>query len=387
MKFSQFGRIALSAVVLTVVSLTISACSLDHAVDYLYVTTAKASTIYAYNVDNNSGSLTLINSYSTGGTDPVSAVTVPSGKYIYVANNASSNIAQFTINTDGTLTAGPVVALPGTGTLPTYLATDPEGLNLLAVYTYKSGSTGVGGIAVYPINSTNGNLGTGVAYSVGNKPVGLNVTYYVKSNHIYYAYVVDQTDAQVVEFSLNATTGALTSLGSVAAGVSPTAVTSGPTAKYVYVTDSASNQLISYNISGTGTLSPMIDSPFATGSFPSALTVDPRGLYLYVTNYNSSTVSPFALNVTTGVPSSIPVTSSLNTVSLGTYPDAITIEPALGEYLYTANYLDNSVSALQYNANTGALTAVQNTPFNTGAQPTAVVAVAAGNHATQLVQP
>ncbi len=389
MKFSQFGRIALAAIALTAMSLTISACSVGYAVDYLYVTTATSSSVQAYNVDSQTGSLTAIATYPAGGTDPVAEVVSPNGKYLYVANNGSASISQFNIAADGTLTAGPVVKLPGTGNNPTFLATDPEGLNLLVIYTYKTGTTGTGGIAVYPLSSSNGNLGTGTAYSVGNNPTGLNVTDFVETNHIYYVYVVDRSDAQVLAFSLNATSGALTptSPASFAAGVAPYSVVSGPTAKYVYVTDSAANQLITYNITSTGTLTPMIDSPYITGAFPKAVTIDPRGLYLYLTDYNTSTVSPYALNVTTGAPSTIPLTSSNNTDSVGTYPTAICIEPALGQYLFTANYLDNSVSALQLNANTGVLTAVENTPFNTGAQPTAVVAVAAGNHATQIVQP
>jgi 6-phosphogluconolactonase len=387
MKFSQFGRITLAAVVLTAMSFTITACSVGHAVDYIYVATAKSSVIYGYNVDNDTGSLTDIGNWPSGGTDPVAEVTSPNGKYLYVANKTSSTISVFTINaSDGTLSAGTSVSLPGTGTLPTHLATDPEGLNLLAVYTYKAGSSGTGGIAVYPISSS-GSLGTGTAYSVGNSPVGLNVTEYVESNHMYYTYVADQTDAQIVAFSFNASTGVLTPVGSYAAGVAPTAVTSGPSAKYVYVTDSASNQLIGYDIQSNGSLVSMIDSPFTTGSYPSAVVVDPRGEFLYVTNYNSATIAPYAINVTTGELSSIAVTSSNNTVATGTYPTAILSDPALGEFLYTANFLDNSVTALQYDSHTGQLTAVQNTPFNTGGQPDALAGVAAGNHLTQLVQP
>jgi 6-phosphogluconolactonase len=390
MKFSQFGRFTLAAVALTAMCLSISACSVGFAIDYLYVTTATSNMVYAYNVDSSTGSLTTINTYPSGGTDPVAEVVTPSGKTIYVANNGSASIAQFTVNTtDGTLTAGPVVSLPGTGTGPTYLAVDPEGLNLLVCYSHKTGTSGVGGVAVYPINSGTGNLGTGTAYSVGNGPSGLNVTEFVETNHMYFAYVVDQTDAQILAFTLNATSGVLTptSPASFPAGVAPYAIVTGPTARYAYVTDSFSNQLLGYDIGSGGQLTPMIDSPFATGSFPKALTVDPRGLFLYVTDYNASSISPFALNVTTGEPATVPLTSANNTDSTGTYPTAIVIDPALGQYIFTANFLDNSVTALTLNANTGVMTAVENTPFNTGAQPTAVVAVAAGNHATQIVQP
>jgi 6-phosphogluconolactonase (cycloisomerase 2 family) len=392
MKFSQFGRFTLAAVALTAMSLTISACSVGHTLDYLYVTTAGSGTVYVYNVDNDSGALTPNSTFSSGGTTPVAEVVSPNAKYLYIANQGSNNIAQFTINSDGSLTAGSVVKLPGTGTTPTFLATDPEGLNLLVSYTNGYNATGTspvivnGGVAVYPISATSGSLGTGVANAVGHNPLGLNVTDFVQSNHIYYTYVVDQADARVLAFQFNATTGALTALSpaSVTAGVSPTAVTSGPTAQYVYVTDAASNQLIGYVIQPNGTLVPMINGPFGAGTYPNSATIDPRGLFLYVTNYDSSTVGAYAISQTTGEPSGIPASVSF---AVGTYPVAICIEPALGIYVFTANSIDNSISSLQLNNHTGALTDNQNTPFNTGKGPSAVVAVAAGNHATQIVQP
>jgi 6-phosphogluconolactonase (cycloisomerase 2 family) len=64
----------------------------------------------------------------------------------------------------------------------------------------------------------------------------------------------------------------------------------------------------------------------------------------------------------------------------------VTIEPALGVYLYTSNYSGNTVSAAKLSPNTGALSAVQNTPFDTAALPTCAVAVGNGAHATQIVE-
>jgi 6-phosphogluconolactonase (cycloisomerase 2 family) len=73
--------------------------------------------------------------------------------------------------------------------------------------------------------------------------------------------------------------------------------------------------------------------------------------------------------------------------STDTEPVAIIVDPALGRFVYTANYLGNSVSGFELNPNTGALAATQATPYASGANPTAVVAVPHGNHATQSVTP
>ncbi|HTW62194.1 MAG TPA: hypothetical protein VMD55_10345, partial [Terracidiphilus sp.] len=68
-----------------------------------------------------------------------------------------------------------------------------------------------------------------------------------------------------------------------------------------------------------------------------------------------------------------------------TQPVSITVEPALGRYVYTANHLGNSISGFRLNPSTGVLTQTQATPYPTGENPTAVIAVPHGNHAIQAV--
>jgi 6-phosphogluconolactonase len=63
----------------------------------------------------------------------------------------------------------------------------------------------------------------------------------------------------------------------------------------------------------------------------------------------------------------------------------VTIDPALGIYLYTSNNIGNSMSALQLDPHTGSLVNVQNTPFPAQPLPTCAVAVANGAHAKQLI--
>ena len=75
---------------------------------------------------------------------------------------------------------------------------------------------------------------------------------------------------------------------------------------------------------------------FATGQYPLAITIDPRGKYVYVANYNSATVSSYSLNLANG---SLGASAGSNFTTT-TGPTCVTIEPALGIYLYTSNYLN-----------------------------------------------
>ena len=167
-------------------------------------------------------------------------------------------------------------------------------------------------------------------------------------------------------------------------GTTPSAIAEDPTARFVYVTDQATNQLYGNVVQANGSLIPMVNGPFTTGVYPVAITIDPRGKYMYVANFNSSTVSAYAINQATGTPSAT-VGSTGTQVKTG--PTCLTIEPALGIYLYTSNQADGTVSGLQLNPHNGGLASIQNSPFPGMGSPSCVVAVPNGQHATQIVQP
>ena len=60
---------------------------------------------------------------------------------------------------------------------------------------------------------------------------------------------------------------------------------------------------------------------------------------------------------------------------------SIIVDPAEGVFVYTANYLGNSVSGFRLNPSDGTIVQTQATPYPTGANPTALIAVPHGNHA------
>ena len=73
--------------------------------------------------------------------------------------------------------------------------------------------------------------------------------------------------------------------------------------------------------------------------------------------------------------------------STSTGPTCVTIDPALGIFMYTSNYLDSSISGGQLSPNTGNVTAIVNTPFPAGALPSCVISVVNGSHASSIVNP
>jgi 6-phosphogluconolactonase (cycloisomerase 2 family) len=369
--------------------------------------------------------LTQLGNPVTAGNNPVAAVAAPNGLFIYVVNQGDSSVQEFAVQTDGTLVSKNTYKNASTAPQsPVAVAIDGGGKFLYVAYTYLSGTSGKGAVMAYPVNADN-SLGTATTMAVGNNPVGIvasgqfcqssgvstsNPTCTVSTgqsgNIASFVYVLDRepavgaTSAQgvLLGYSQNASTGALTAITggnavvsgvSVAngfrAGVVPSAIAEDPTARFVYVTDESTNQLIGYLVLSGGTLSAMVNGPFTTGLFPVSVTIDPRGEYLYTSNYNSGTIGAYVLNTANGAPTATSGGSATLTTDPG--PSCVTIEPALGVYVYTSNTIGNDVSAAKLDPHNGGLATVQNTPFPVAGGPTCLVSVPNGAHATQIVTP
>ena len=404
MKLTKLGRGTVASTIASMMTLAtvlgLTACTRDYTVAYLYMTAVNkgaAGVINAYAVDYQTGTLVRIGSPTPTGINPVTAVVAPNGLFLYVVNHDDSTVQPFGINGDGTLASKTATKI--TGTFPTAAAIDAGGKFLYVTYTYQTGfsatTPGPGGISIFPINADN-SLGTPTNVNVGNNPVGV-----VASNFNSFVYVLDQeisSNGMVLGFAENTSTGALTVVpgtvittvaGKTVAtgylvGTSPSAIAEDPTARFVYVTDQLTNQLYGKAVQSNGSLTSMVNGPFTTGTFPVAITVDPRGKYMYVANFNSSTVNAYAIDQATGTPAAT-VGSTGTQVKTG--PTCLTIDPALGIYLYSSNSADGTVSGLQLDPHNGGLTGIQNSPFPGSGSPSCVAAAPNGQHATQIVQP
>jgi len=430
MKFKSIGRAVLATGMSLAIGFGATACSRDYTVAYVYAASSQSNEVSAYAVDYQSGALTQINGspFTGTGEKPVALVAAPNGKFLYVINNMDSNVTEFAIGTDGKLYGQNTYTI--TGTFPTAAAIDSTGSYLYVTFTYQPGfssaSPGPGGVTIFPINSDN-SLGTPVTVNgknyvpVGNTPVSIAVSNPICASaplagtdnpactgnngagyENIYVYVLDQETqtsppASIIGFYQDTKTGALTLLSNstfnttlktyqgYAAGTLPTAIAIEPTSTYVYVTDGIQSNVYGYQIAGggatAGNLTALTNSPFVpgAGTYPVNLTIEPRGKYLFTANKASSTVSSFTINLTNG-------SLGLNGTSaaVGTQPSCVTVEPALGIYLYTSNFVDGTISGEQLNANTGALSAIPNTPFPSSAQPSCITAVANGSHAQSI---
>jgi 6-phosphogluconolactonase (cycloisomerase 2 family) len=185
-----------------------------------------------------------------------------------------------------------------------------------------------------------------------------------------FAFVADQGDNTVSEFTINADTGQLRANGWISSGgTKPAGLTVTPGGKFLYVANSGSATVSAFAVNTrNGQFSQVVGSPFAVGTTPSATATDPSGKFLYVANTASGSVSAFTVNTTTGALTA--VTGSPFTA--GTSPEALAVDSS-GKFLLTANNGSNNISVYSINGSSGALTQVSGSPFAAGTAPAAIV--------------
>jgi 6-phosphogluconolactonase (cycloisomerase 2 family) len=408
MKFSKLRQLVLVSAIGLVVATLFSGCSLV-TIDYLFVTTSAsqigknpsacpAGEIETYAIDSQSGAVrTGAAPVCSGGTTPVALAISPGEQDLYVANQVDRSIVHFAVASNGVLTKKDSVTL---ATAPVAMAVSSDGNTLYAVSGTTSATLSAYTLSSGALGSVASTINLTIPGFATDSVVPTNITVLRNGAAVYVtAYDLSAYNPGGITTSTaspgwlfgftTGSGGALTPTpGSpYGAGVKPSAIAADPTNSYVYVTDFASNQLIGYGVYTGYTLSFLLNGPFKAGGQPTSIAIDPRGKFIYASNSLDSTVSAFVIDLPTGTPSAAVNTTGNQSNATDTQPVSVAVDPALGRYVYTANFLGNSISGFRLDPTAGTLKQTQATPYPVGIHPTAVALVPHGNHATQTVSP
>ncbi len=403
MKFYKLSQLVLVSGIGLLVATLLTACQLV-TIDYVFLATAAPTAnspdgqIDTYAVDSQSGALRKgAPTVLSGGVTPVAMAVSPGYSNLYVAHAGDNTVVHFSIAPNGVLTAKDTVTLSDP---PVSLAVNATGTALFVVSGTSSATLTEYALSSGTIGSVTAQLSLQIPGYETDAVVPTGVTTLANGNAVY-ATLYDKSaynpggtttstahPGWIFGFAVDSSGGLTPSSGSpYQAGVKPSALVSDPTNRFVYVTDFASNQLIGYSIQSSSVLNFLINGPFKTGNQPQSVAIDPRGKYLYVANSLDSSVSAYVIDLATGTPSSAINTTGSATNSTDTQPVSIAVDPALGRFVFTANYLGDSISGFRLDPNAGTLTPTQATPYPSDHQPTALVIVPHGNHSTQAVTP
>ena len=407
MKFSKLSQLFLVSTIGLLVATLLTACQLV-TIDYLFVASSagsgsgSAGQIQTYAVDSQTGVVRIAApSVASGGVGPIAMAVTSDYANLYVANQGNNSVVHFAISGSGVLTSKDTLT---TSTVPVSLAVSTDNKYLYVATGSSSATLTEYALTAGAIGSPVTQINLAVPGFTGDSlvPTGVNVlvsSSSLTSSAAVYVTAYDKSaynpggsitsianPGWVFGFAIGSGGALTTSAGSpYQAGVKPSGIVSDPAGRFVYVTDYASNELIGYTVQGGSVLNFMVNGPFKTANEPSAICIDPRGLYVYISNSLSSVISAFAITLSTGTPSTLSYTTGA--AATDTDPVAITVDPALGRFVYTANQLGNSVSGLRLNPNDGTLTETMATPYPTGSAPTALIAIPHGNHSLQSITP
>ena len=254
MTFSKIGRMLTALVASAALGLGMTACG-GGTIGYMWVLGTFYNQISGFLIDDFTGNLTAIahSPFPSGGTDPVSIVVKPGGRYVYVINSGSgatgtpgtasfnspgAAIAEFSVGTGGILTFEQTFFSQGVN--PVWATFDSTGNYLYVLDKYSpdygsviNGSTSTNGsITAFAVDGSTGRLtlvtnnailtnGKAQTYfDVGSSPtmttVGSGGCLFTLSANSIYPYVVNSSSGQLTV----ATTGA-TVISAPTGGVTP----------------------------------------------------------------------------------------------------------------------------------------------------------------------
>jgi 6-phosphogluconolactonase len=434
MTFRKFGKTVLTAALSSAIVFSLSSCVRSFTVGYLYVTGTVTSTptgngiISGFKINNNNGKLTAMNGLpvSSGGANPVRAVLLTGGNFVYVLNrgaNASggsdcttadpclnSNITEFAVGGNGILTYQNTFFTQGIN--PFRLISDTSGGFLFALDhdapsnaycgAVVTGATSCGDVTVFSVNSTTGRLSL-ISNGQLTSSTGTQVTYFpVPANPIDFTmasgYLMTLSGAAsaspttvvttaangqtVYPYTYNSSSGQLTVSQST-----PQVINNGAgnfmgqgtaivfAGGKIYILDNepiasgdAPGQILPFTVGTNGALQSLVGGAVAddsTQTDPIYMLVESKGKFLYVANQEG-----FGINNGAGITAYVidPTSSQLTEDSGSPFITGTGAQPQCiledpsNQYIYTANAGDSTVTGHVIDPNSGVLTPMQGWP-------------------------
>lgn len=308
--------------------------------------------------------------------------------YAYVTNGGgSSQISQYDVADDGSLSAMTTPAITGISPDPYDIIVDPSNQYAYAVAPGVSGQ-----VYQFSIDSSTGELSSLTTASVSAEVDTRALTMSISGKFV---YAVNASSDSVSQYSVGSD-GALTPLGNatVATGNSPYRIAVHPSDKYAYVVNVSLSTISQYAIDQDSTsmtygelkpmTTPTVSSSGSAPYNPFDIAVHPSGNYLYVVNRGngnpgdiSSTTPGSITQFTIAADGSLSQVTTA-TIAAGLSPTSIAVDPS-GKYVYVTNAGDDTVS--QYDVGTdGSLSAMTTPTIATGQWPYGIHIEATGNY-------
>lgn len=402
MTLSRIGRFGMAFVVSVAMGLGMTACG-GGTIGYMWVLGTQASAaagqltgqIAGFKIDDFTGNLTsaVHSPFASAGTNPVSIVVKPGGRYVYVVNEGvpatspdtdptvAGNIAVFSVGGDGTLTFQ--TSYTSQGSTPVWAASDSTGAFLYVLDqrspAYRTVTNKVtnrnGDITVFAIAPDTGRLSLVTNAQVKNAD-GTQLSYFevgptpimMRASSGGCLFTVDQGDHTVFPYTVG-TAGQLTlttdSTVQVSGGsVTPLITSINASGTNVYLTDAANNLIVPYTVGTNCALNTLTGGSVQNlqrTSNPVYSFTDSTNTYVYVLNQSStnanvpnSSISAFTVQTNSQLQPVVNGQDTNNPYAVGAGPVCMGEDPT-NQYLYISNSAAGTVTGKRINKTTGQL--------------------------------
>jgi 6-phosphogluconolactonase (cycloisomerase 2 family) len=284
--------------------------SFDREQRFLYAIHGDLSEISAFQIDRESGTLTMINQQSTGGKNPVALVADQTNKFMIVANYATASLALLPIRQDGGLdTLVQLLQLPGTGgpnkveqtgSHPHHVVYDPAGRFLIVP------DKGVDRIFTVEFDQTRPLLKLTEPGFVATRP-GAGPRHASFHPSLPFVYVNYELDSSLSVNRYDRATGVVTPVQIVPStpdtfvGANTSAeVEVHPSGRFVYLSNRGSDLIGAFEIdAASGRVSPK-GWTSSGGRGPRFMKIDPSGTLLHAANELTDTIVTFKIDPESG---------------------------------------------------------------------------------------
>jgi 6-phosphogluconolactonase len=274
----------------------------------LYAVSEATSRVAAYRIAPATGTLTLVNDASTGGSGPAHVSLDRSGAYVLVANFGDGSVASLAIRPDLGVAAPQAVAV---GANAHMIITDPS--NRYAFVPCRNADY----VAQLVFDATTGAL-TPNAVPHLDTAAGAGPRHLAFAPDGHHVYLINELDSTISALTFDPSTGRLSAhqtISTRAAGATGdntgAEVWVHPSGTFVYASNRGDNTIAVFAVADDGRLTP-VGQVATLGKTPRDFTLDPAGRWLYVANQDSGSVVPFAIDPQFGMlsPIAAPVTAT-----------------------------------------------------------------------------
>lgn len=286
--------------------------------EFLYVAyregedeTDKNGTITAYRIDQNTGKLSPLNSFSSMGDSPCHVSVDPTGRMLFVSNYRGGNLAAYRINPDGSLAADPDFVQHQGKSVHPQRQDAPYMHSMIPSadgrYVYGS-DLGIDKIMIYQVDAESGAL-TPAENPFVSSEAGAGPRHFVIHPSLPYAYSVEELSNTVAVYKVDKVTGSLTAESRVPM-LSDEVRSEQNTAadihisidgKFLYASNRGQDNLVIYLIDPQDGALSLVGHQPTGGKHPRNFRIDNQGELVFVANMESNNIVVFNVDASTGL--------------------------------------------------------------------------------------